>query len=139
MIKKQKKNSVEVWKKNCTSGLDIIKKNGSENLTILLLIKAGKFVCPFRNLYKIQGGPPLTQKSVLRFPLQWYVTVGDFRMGWGPPTVPPKRISCNTVYSESQNARKAGTLCSWLSILVVLCYGIFGQVTSEQTRYLKVS
>ena len=27
-------------------------------------------------------------------------------------TVPLTRISCNTVFSKSQNARKAGTLCS---------------------------
>ena len=37
-----------------------------------------------------------------------YVQVGDFGASRGPTTVPPTRISCNTVFSKSQNARKAG-------------------------------
>ena len=41
-----------------------------------------------------------------------YVQVGDFRVSRGPPTVPLTRISRNTVFSKSQNPRKAGTLCT---------------------------
>ena len=42
-----------------------------------------------------------------------YVQVGDFHVSRGLATVPPlTRISCNMVFSKSQNARKAGTLCS---------------------------
>ena len=40
-----------------------------------------------------------------------YVQVGDFCVSRGPTTVPLTWISCNTVFSKSQNARKAGTLC----------------------------
>ena len=39
-----------------------------------------------------------------------YVQVGDFRVSRGLTTVPLTRISCNTFFSKSQNARKAGTL-----------------------------
>ena len=38
-----------------------------------------------------------------------YVQVRDFCVSKGPPTVPLTRISCNTVFSKSQNARKVGT------------------------------
>ena len=86
MIKKQKKNSVEVWKKNCTSGLDIIKKNGSENLTILLLIKAGKFVCPFRNPYKI----PTYTKISTAVSITMVRESGGFSHGLGTPYSPTK-------------------------------------------------
>ena len=41
-----------------------------------------------------------------------YVQVGDFCVSRGLTTVPLTRISCNTVFSKSQNARKAGTLCT---------------------------
>ena len=41
-----------------------------------------------------------------------YVQVGDFCVSRGLTTVPLTRISCNTVFSESQNARKAGTHCN---------------------------
>ena len=39
-----------------------------------------------------------------------YIQVGDFPISRGPPTVPLRRISCNTVFSKAQNACKAGTL-----------------------------
>ena len=42
-----------------------------------------------------------------------YVQFGDFRVSRGPTTVPLTRISCNMVFSKSQNARKAGTLCKF--------------------------
>ena len=41
VVVNQKKNLVKIWKK-----LDIMKKNGSENLTLLLLIKSGKNFIP---------------------------------------------------------------------------------------------
>ena len=41
-----------------------------------------------------------------------YMQVGDFCVGRGSPRVPLTQISCNTVFSRSQNVRKAGTLCS---------------------------
>ena len=57
------------------------------------------------------GGPPLTQKSLTRFPLTRflaYVRVsGGISVSRGPQYSPT-----NTVFSKSQNARKAGTLCS---------------------------
>ena len=60
---------------------------------------------------RITEGPPLTRKSLTRFPLPRffaYVRVsGGISVSRGPPTVPLTRISCN----KSQNARKAGTLC----------------------------
>ena len=45
-----------------------------------------------------------------------YVQVGDFCVSRGPSTVPLTRSSCNTFFSKSQNARKAGTLCNFLLI-----------------------
>ena len=52
------------------------------------------------------GGPPLKQKSLTRFPLPQFLAY--------------VRASgrCNTVFSKSQNAHKAGTLCTqlvWIS------------------------
>ena len=43
-----------------------------------------------------------------------FVQVGDFCASRGLTTVPLTRILCNTVFSKSQNARVAGTLCSYL-------------------------
>ena len=41
-----------------------------------------------------------------------FVLVGLCTCKWGTPYSPPlTRISCNMVFSKSQNARKAGTLC----------------------------
>ena len=40
-----------------------------------------------------------------------YVQVGDFHISRELSTIPIAQISCNTVFSKSQNARKAGTLC----------------------------
>ena len=40
-----------------------------------------------------------------------YMQVGDFDVSRGLITGPLTRISCNTVFSKSQNACKAGTLC----------------------------
>ena len=60
------------------------------------------------------GGPPLTRKSLTRFPLSRflaYVCVSGVTLVGDHSTVPPTRFSCNTVYSMSQNACKAGTLC----------------------------
>jgi hypothetical protein len=45
------------------------------------------------------------------------VQVGDFHISRGFTTVPLTRISCNTVFSKSQNERKAGTLCIRLEAL----------------------
>ena len=82
MIKKQKKNSVKVWKKNCTKGFHIMKENGSENLAL-----------------------PEKQEN----PLFLSVITGE-KLFWN-------------LYKKDR-----------LTILVVLFYGIFGHVTSEQTR-----
>ena len=41
-----------------------------------------------------------------------YVEEGNFYASRGPTTVPLTLISCNTVFSKSQNAHKAGTLCT---------------------------
>ena len=40
------------------------------------------------------------------------VQVGDFCASRGLPTVPLTRISCNTVFSKSENAHKEGTSCT---------------------------
>ena len=40
-----------------------------------------------------------------------YVQVGDLALVGDHSTVPLTRISCNKVFSKSQNVRKAGTLC----------------------------
>ena len=45
-----------------------------------------------------------------------FLSVGDHS------TVPLTRISCNTVFSKSQNARKAGTLCMLKSWLIIHFY-----------------
>ena len=62
------------------------------------------------------GGPPLTRKSLTRFPLTSflaYVRVsGELALVGDHSTVPLTRVSCNTVFSKSQKTRKAGTLCS---------------------------
>ena len=64
----------------------------------------------------ITGGPLLTRKSLTQFPLPRF-----FRVSRGLTTVPLTRISCNTVFSKSQNACKAGTLCArnWYTFSVV--------------------
>ena len=58
------------------------------------------------------GGPPLTRKSLTRFPLPRffaYVRVsGGISISRGPLT----QISCDRVFSKSQNAPKVGTLCT---------------------------
>jgi hypothetical protein len=46
------------------------------------------------------------------------VLVGDHS------TVPLTRVSCNTVFSKSQNVRKAGTLC--MPILIFSPFANFG-------------
>ena len=43
-----------------------------------------------------------------------HVEEGNFYASRGPTTVPLTLISCNTVFSKSQNAHKAGTLCTLL-------------------------
>ena len=62
------------------------------------------------------GGPPLTQKSLTQFPLPRFLAYvrasGGFLCFRGFTTVPLTRISCNTVFSKSQNAHKVGTLCN---------------------------
>ena len=44
-----------------------------------------------------------------------YVQVGILALVGDHSTVPLTQISCNTVFSKSQNARKAGTLCIGLN------------------------
>ena len=60
-------------------------------------------------------GHPLTQNSLTRFPLPWflaYVRVrGELALVGDHSTVPLTRISCNTVFSKYQNVHKAVTLC----------------------------
>ena len=58
----------------------------------------------------VQGVPHLCSFYYRGFWLM-YVQVGDFCISRGLTIVPLTRISCNTVFSKSQNARKAGTLC----------------------------
>ena len=86
----------------------------------------------FPNLVQVLGGkssfvgffsktttadPPLTRKSLTRFPLHvfWlmYVEVGGLALVGDHSTVPLTRDSCNTVFSKSQKTRKAGTLCTY--------------------------
>ena len=59
-----------------------------------------------------------------------YVQVGDLAVVGDCSTVPLTQISCNTVFSKSQNARKVGTLCIFVgcafdgysdSIVVFIC------------------
>ena len=56
--------------------------------------------------------PPLTRKSLTRFPLPWFLAyVGELALVGDHSAVPLTQISCNTVFFKSQNARKTGTLC----------------------------
>ena len=43
-----------------------------------------------------------------------YVQMGDFCVSRGSTTVLLTQISCNTVFSKSQNAGKARTLCTFI-------------------------
>ena len=43
--------------------------------------------------------------------------MGELALVGDHSTVPLTRISCNTVFSKSQNPRKAGTLCRWLAVV----------------------
>ena len=45
-----------------------------------------------------------------------YVQVGDLALVGDHSTVPLTPISYNTVFSKSQNVRKAGTLCTYQGI-----------------------
>ena len=45
-----------------------------------------------------------------------YVQVGGLAVVGDCSTVPLTQISCNTVFSKSQNARKAETLCNGLVV-----------------------
>ena len=62
------------------------------------------------------GGPPLIRKSLTQYPLTRflaYVRVsGGISVSRGPQYSPLTPVSCNTVFSKSQNARKARTLCT---------------------------
>ena len=66
--------------------------------------------------FLITGGPPLTRKSLTRFPLTRFLAYlrvsGGISISGDHSTVPLTQISCNTVFSKSQNARKVGTLCT---------------------------
>ena len=74
-------------------------KNGSSNAVVV------QWSC----LITIYRGS-LTYTNGFHYHGFWlmYVQVGDFRASRGPTTVPLTRISCNTVFSNSQNARKGG-------------------------------
>ena len=63
-------------------------------------------------IYSGPVGLPLTWFSLTRIPLPRFLAYvrasGGFSHQQGTPTV---QISCTTVFSKSQNARTAGTLC----------------------------
>ena len=67
-------------------------------------------------LPKVQGVPHLHANHYHGFHYHgfWlvYMQVGDFCVSRGFTTVPLTRILCNTVFSKSQIACKAGTLCT---------------------------
>ena len=76
------------------------------------------FVCKIQvHIMYIQGVPHLHGFHYHGFWLM-YVQVGDFCVSRGFTTIPLTRISYNTVFSKSQNVRKAGTLCTsiWLKL-----------------------
>ena len=68
-----------------------------------------KIIFAWKILYS--GSPTNTVSTTTVFGLctcKW----GIFALvEYPPPTVPLTRISCNRVFSKSQNARKVGTLC----------------------------
>ena len=67
-------------------------------------------------IVKHTGGPPLTQKSLTRFPLPQflaYVRVsGGISVSRGPQYSPTNTNFMYTVFFKSENACKAGTLCT---------------------------
>ena len=58
-----------------------------------------------------------------------YVQVGDFCVSRGLTTVLLTGILCDTVFSKSQNARKAGTLCISFFVFILLAYFLDVQET----------
>ena len=63
-----------------------------------------------------RGSPTYTKttNSVSTTTVFWlmYVQVEILALVGDHSTVPLERISCNTFFSKSQNARKTGTLCT---------------------------
>ena len=58
-----------------------------------------------------------------------YVQVGDLVLVGDHITVPLTRISCNTIFSKSQNERKAGTLCS-------IFFPFFGKKYKNKLKFI---
>ena len=58
------------------------------------------------------GSPPLTRKSLTRFPLTQFLAYVRVSGGISVSRGPLTQISCDRVFSKSQNAPKVGTLCT---------------------------